>query len=251
MTLAPFVALLMATGASQPAGAGGAPPACRAGLASRDEWFCRTEQALMDAIGRGDRAPWERVADPGFVMTTEEGELVTRERLFAELRPLPAGLSGRIEVRDLSAQRLPGLAVVRFLAEESETVFGQQLVTHYRVTDVYREQGTERRLVASHLSVVTRDPPAQAVSSAGWVALAGRYRLLPDGWSFDVSLRDGTLYGGRAGSTPRPFVPVAPDAFVLSGSLGEWLFVREGGRVARVVNLRKFAVLVWTRVEGP
>lgn len=245
MTLGTFVVLLLVAGPVR------APLACGEGLASGDEWFCRTEQALMDAVGRGDRAPWEQVADSTFVMTTEEGELVTRERLLAEMRTLPSGLSGRIEVKDLTVQRLPGAAVVRFLADESESVFGQQLVTHYRVTDVYREQGPERKLVSSHLSVVTRDPPAQPVSTAGWDALAGRYRLLPDGWTFDVSLRDGTLYGGRTGSTPKPFVPVAPDAFVLSGSLGEWLFVRESGRAVRVVNLRKFAVLVWTRVEGP
>lgn len=65
MTLAPFVVLLLL------AGPGGAS-ARSEGLASGDDWFRRTEQALMDAIGRGDRAPWERVADPTFVLTTQE-----------------------------------------------------------------------------------------------------------------------------------------------------------------------------------
>jgi hypothetical protein len=31
---------------------------------------------------------------------------------------------------------------------------------------------------------------------------------------------------------------------------GAWFFVVENGTAARLLNLRKFAVLVWTRVEA-
>jgi hypothetical protein len=74
--------------------------------------------------------------------------------------------------------------------------------------------------------------------------------LLPDGWTFLVELRDGRLVGGRDAKKLRPLVPLTPDAFVVSGSLGEWLFVVENGKATRILNLRKFAVLVWTRDEG-
>jgi hypothetical protein len=43
---------------------------------------------------------------------------------------------------------------------------------------------------------------------------------------------------------------MSPDAFVLSGSLGEWHFILENGRAVKIVNVRKFAPLVWTRVES-
>jgi hypothetical protein len=46
----------------------------------------------------------------------------------------------------------------------------------------------------------------------------------------------------------RPFIPLTPDAFVLSGRLGEWIFVTEKGKASRIVNFRKFEPLVWTRV---
>lgn len=97
---------------------------------------------------------------------------------------------------------------------------------------------------------VTRDPPAQAVSAAAWPAFAGTYRLVPDGWTLTVELRDGTLYGGRDPGRLKPFVPLAPNVFVLSGTLGEWLFVSENGEVVRIVDFRKFEPLVWTRVPG-
>ena len=213
-------------------------------------WFQTTEQALMDAIAPGDRAVWDRIMDPSCLVTTEEGQVLTKEQFLAELGPLPEGLSGTLAVKELTVQEFPAFALVRYLADESESVFGQRLAVRYRVTNAYRRDGPTWKMVASHLSVVTADPPPQDVSKAGWPALAGQYRLLPNGWTFTVELRDGQLYGGRDPKKLKPLIPLAPDAFVVSGSLGEWVFVVENGKAARIVNLRKFAVLVWTRVEA-
>ncbi len=213
------------------------------------EWFQSTEQALMDSMASGTKAVWERVMDPTWVMTSEEGQVLGRQQFLDELRPLPDGLSGAIVVKDLTVHELPTFAVVRYLADESESVFGQQLSVRYRVTNTYRRDGPDWKMVASHLAVVTQDPPEQKVSSAGWAGLVGSYRLLPTGWTFTVELRDGRLYAGRDPKGLRPLIPMTPDAFVLSGSLGEWLFVVENGQATRILNLRKFATLVWTRVE--
>lgn len=215
-------------------------------------WFQRTEQALMNAIAPGDKAPWERVMDPGCVATTEEGQLLTRVQFLADLRPMPAGLSGGITVKELTVQEVPGLAVVRFLADEWQTVFGQRLTTAYRITDVFRRFGDDWKMVASHASVVTRDPPEQEVSTAGWPGLVGHYRLSPGSWELTVELRDGALYGGRGNrDTLRRLIPLAPNVFVRSGGLGEWIFVTdERGRATRIVQFRKFEPLVWSRVDA-
>lgn len=213
------------------------------------QWFQETEQALMDAVAVGDKAVWDRVLDPSCVVTSEEGLVVTKQQLLADLRPLPAGLSGSIVVRDLTVQEYPAFAIVRYLADESESVFGQSLGVRYRVSNTYRRDGATWRMVASHTSVVTQDPPRQPVSAAGWPGLLGSYRLLPAGWTFTVEMRDGRLYGGRDPKNLRLMVPLTPTAFVVTGSLGEWLFVVEQGTARRIVNLRKFAVLVWDRVS--
>lgn len=222
----------------------------KAATAETVAWFQATEQALMDALAVGDKGTWERILDPSGVITSEEGERIPAADFLRDFRGLPPPLTGGITVKELTVDEYAGFAVVRFLADEWEVVFGQRLAPQYRVTNTYRRAGDEWKLVASHLSVVTEDPPAQDVSTAGWPGLVGAYRLEPDGWTFTVELREGKLYGGRDPAKLGLLVPVAPDAFVASGSLGEWIFVADaGGKVNRLVNLRKFQTLVWTRVE--
>jgi hypothetical protein len=138
---------------------------------------------------------------------------------------------------------------VRFLADEWETLFGQRITVRYRITDTFRSSGEGWRLAASHTSVVTQDPPGQPIARADLEGLVGRYQLPPDGWIFTVELRDGELWAGRDPQRLRRLVPLTRDAFVLHDSLGEWLFERGAdGKGERIVNLRKFAVLVWNRI---
>ena len=212
-------------------------------------WFQTTEQELVDSIARGDKEIWNRVMDPSCVVTSEEGSVTNKKQFLDELRPLPPGLSGGITVQELTVQEFPTFAVVRYLADEWEAVFGQRLATKYRMTDTFRRDGQDWKMVASHCAVVTQDPPAQSVSRAEWPGFVGKYRLMPDGWTLTVELREGNLYGGRDPAKLRPFVALAPSAFVLSGSLGEWIFVSENGKAVRILDFRKFEPLVWTR--GP
>jgi hypothetical protein len=205
----------------------------------------------MDATASGDKAVWDRAMAEDCIVTSEEGEVLTKQKFLADLRPLPPGLSGGIAVRELTVHEDGGFAVVRFLADEWETVFGQNIATRYRITDTFRRVGPSWKIVASHVSVVTGDPPPQRVDRAGFPGLVGVYQLLPDGWTLHVVLRDGMLFGGRDPEKLRPFVPLTPQAFVLSGSLGDWIFVLgKDGRATHILDFRKFEPLVWTRVSG-
>src|SRR5438552_627047 len=105
-----------------------------------------------------------------------------------------------IRWRRVASGALAALALLHATASAAET---------------FRRDAGAWKMVASHVAVVTQDPPGQPVSKEGWAALAGTYQLLPDGWTFTVALRDGVLYGGRDPDALRPFIPLAPDAFVL------------------------------------
>src|SRR5262249_48886906 len=112
-------------------------------VAANTSWFQATEQALMTAIASGDKRVWDRVLDERCVYTSEEGEVLTKQELLKQLTGLPPGLSGRIKVEELTLQEYPTFAIVRFLASEEESVFGQLLKTKYRVTDTFRRDGSE------------------------------------------------------------------------------------------------------------
>src|SRR5712692_4789600 len=155
------------------------------------KWFQQTEQTLMDSIASGDKSAWSRIMDLSCIVTSEEGEVTTREAFLDGLRGLPKGLSGGIAVKELTVSEYPTFAIVRYLADEWESVFGQRLITKYRVTDAFMRKDDGWKMVASHIAVVTQDPPAQPVSTAQWKSFAGTYRLMPDGWTFTVELRNG------------------------------------------------------------
>src|SRR5947208_16198552 len=86
--------------------------------------------------------------------TSEEGLVMNREQFLAGLRPLPTGLTGGIAVKALAVQEFPSFAVVRFVADEWERVFGQRLTTKYRVTDTFRRDGDEWKMFCSHVGLV-------------------------------------------------------------------------------------------------
>jgi hypothetical protein len=242
-----MTALAVALGTLSPA----AEPPKAAEAADMLRHFRATEQKLMDAITKGDKSEWDKVMDPACVITTEEGQVLGKKQFLEELRPMPAGLTGDISVQDLTVQPSENVAIVRFLADEWQTVFGQRISTRYRVTDTFRRDGAQWKMMSSHISVVTHDPPSQEVSKDRWPAFVGTYQLQPDGWTFTVELRDGLLYGGRDPKKLRQMIPLAPDVFVLSGSLGEWIFVTDKGAVTHILSFRKFEPLVWTRVAMP
>src|SRR5262249_48537362 len=106
-------------------------------------WFQTTEQALMDSVARADKQIRDRVMDPSCVVTSEEGSVINKQQFLDELRPLPQGLAGGITVQNLTVQEFPTFAVVRYLADEWETVFRQRLATKYRMTDTFRRDGQD------------------------------------------------------------------------------------------------------------
>lgn len=213
-------------------------------------FFQREEQLLMDSVAVGNKIPWNDALDEDCIVTNEEGEVLNKKALLDQLTGLPRGLSGTIEVADLTVQRVSDfVVVVRFRMNEKETVFGQQLKTSYRSTDTFVQKNATWKMIASHQSVITSDPPAQEVSRTNWPALVGTYQLLPNGWIVHVVLRDGELYSGRDLNHLKRLIPIGPNVFTREGNLGEWIFCLDKMQKAtKIVELRKFEPLVWTSV---
>ncbi|MFI4921149.1 MAG: nuclear transport factor 2 family protein, partial [Gammaproteobacteria bacterium] len=102
-----------------------------ASVAPDQAWFQKNTQALFDALTSGDASVWDKAMTDDCIITSEDGDVETKAQLLKETRPLPPGFSGDIKVKDLKVQDLGGAAVVHYLIDEYERVFGQQLHTKY------------------------------------------------------------------------------------------------------------------------
>ena len=212
--------------------------------------FQREEQILMDSLAIGNKDPWNDALDDDCIITNEEGEVLNKKTFLDQLTGLPPGLSGSIEIDDLTVQRVSDfVAVVRFRMNEKEMVFGQQLKTSYRSTDTFVQKNATWKMIASRQSVITSDPPAQEVSRKNWPAFVGTYQLLPNGWVVHVVLKDGELYSGRDLDHLKRLIPIGPNVFTREGTLGEWIFcLDEKQKAMKIIELRKFEPLIWTSI---
>ena len=124
---------VMFTGcASGPAARGTDPvPDARAVLAQQT-------QAMLDAITAGDPAVWDRYLDPQVLYVSEAGELEGKAQLLAELKPLPAGISGRIAIGKLEVRQHGDVAIVFHVDEESEDYYGHALHAQYLSVATWR-----------------------------------------------------------------------------------------------------------------
>lgn len=124
MTKLPWLPVILATGAC----AHGAIPAASPDVTAL---LRQQTQEMLDAIAIGDRAVWDRYLAPEVVYVSEAGDVEHRAQLLAELVPLPAGITGHIELGKFEVQLAGDTAIVFHADEETEDYFGHVLHAQY------------------------------------------------------------------------------------------------------------------------
>jgi len=218
---------------------------CAAGLAWAEDpsaWFQTTTQKLFDAVAAGDRKVWDEALDERCMITTEDGEVFDKRAYLEQLKPLPPGFEGHIEVRRLTVRTLGDAAVVHYWLDETEDIFGQHLHTIYVDTDTYRRSGDGWRAVAMQVTVVPRDLEAIETDQRLWPSMVGEYAYSERAPSrYRVFLRQGVLYGGRDAAGATRLIPLAPLVFFQQGSIHIMVFVCDRqGVVTEVRELHKY-----------
>jgi ketosteroid isomerase-like protein len=219
------------------------PPA-----APPDEWFIKTMQARVDAVALGDTKVWRDTLAPEGLFVDEEDNVSTTPELLAQLKPLPPGFSGHIEVTNPKIIRSGDAVVVTADLLETEFVFGQELHTKYRETDVWRPYADGWRIFASHSSVLPSE--AKPVGKpAPLKDFAGEYRLA-EGQTMTLTVKDNTLWMKRGDAAPEALIPLGGDHFARKGrNRGERIFVRDAkGKVTGFWDRRDNNDLRWTKV---
>jgi hypothetical protein len=211
----------------------------------------RATQELMSAVAEGNWAVWDKYLDDSILYTAEDGRTLTKAQLREEMKPLPPGFSGTIEVESADVRQYGDVAVVSHEVIEHETVFGQKLVSHYHTTDTWLRKGGRWRLIATQVLVRLADPPAATVDRRIFDDYVGHYEVSPT-MTLEVTREGDKLFAERNGRPKQELLPEMETVFFTPGApRTRKIFARDaGGKVVKIFDRRDGRDIVWTRTAG-
>jgi hypothetical protein len=200
-------------------------------------------QARLDAITSGDKAVWARDLDDSALLMDEEGHVSTKAAFLAGLVPLPKGSTGTLRVIRPHFARAGDVAVIAFIADEHETIYGQHFQAQFGMVDTYHRVGDRWLLLSDTQTRLPLDPPVTHLTPAQAQRYVGRYRMLDGPLVFAVTMAGGKLAGGREGSPAIAMSAIAdqPNAFFREGRAGTLIFVADrSGRIIKLIDRRYY-----------
>jgi hypothetical protein len=209
----------------------------------------RQTQELMNATSDGKASVWDHYLDPGLSYTTEEGTVLTKEKMVGDTKPLPAGVSGTIKVTDFKVTVHGAVAVATHVDDEHENYHGHQLHCQYRTTDIWQKTPAGWRLIAGQVMPLRTDPPAIQLKAALLDEYVGRYSLTPE-INYEIRRTATGLEGEQTGHKPEVLMAEAPDDLFVPGKVRyRNIFQRAAdGHITGFAERREAWDLVWTRV---
>ncbi|HEX2061205.1 MAG TPA: nuclear transport factor 2 family protein [Thermoanaerobaculia bacterium] len=209
----------------------------------------RMTNELLDAIAPGDVAVWKRYAHDRLVFVTEDNRVLTKAALLEEMKPLPKGLVGKLEVSSFQAEVHGNVAVTTYIADEWLDYYGQIIENDFRISDTWLKTGAGWRLIASQILAVLFDPPSIALPRETLCEYNGTYRLTPEIVT-KIACTDGGLSAERTGRRPVTMKAEVRDVFFEPGRpRSRRIFLRdEKGAVIAFVDRREGLDVRWTRV---
>jgi hypothetical protein len=206
-------------------------------------------QELLDAIAAGNAAVWDRYVDPRILYVSEAGEVETKAQLLAELKPLPAGISGKIALGRFEVRQHGDTAVVLHVDEEDENYFGHPIHAQYLTTATWRLGPDGWKLIATQVIATLIDPPAVALPAVQLDEHAGTYQLT-EAIRFTIRRDGDRLIGERTGRPAQELRAEARDVLFVPGQpRSRKIFQRDaGGRITGFADRREARDVVWTRL---
>ena len=209
----------------------------------------RQTQELFDSIVSGNPDPWKRYYADDCIFADEKGRLLDKAALVADITPLPAGYSGTIKIEDVKSRLIGDTAILSYDANETETIFGQELHARYHTIDTWLRRSGHWQIVASQTHRYYEDPAVGESDSARFASFAGTYEVAP-GQTRLVSVEAGNLFVERNGKKEQ-LLPETPDIFFRKGVEGRILFAhdKQSSQVSTLIDRRNNEDVVWRKVK--
>jgi Domain of unknown function (DUF4440) len=206
----------------------------------------RRTQELLDAYAPGDRRPFRLyVAEDAMFFDDND---MGKTALLESIRPLPSGYSGSIRIENPKARFAPGVAILAFDANETETVFGQVLHARYHMTDTWLFRDGRWQIVAGETHRYYEDPATGNIAAGRLTDYVGTFQLAPT-ILMKITRSENRLYAQRGSQKPYPLYPESPDVFFRPGVEGRKLFHRDASnQVDMLIDRRNNEDLFWKKI---
>ena len=220
---------------------------------TRDELIRRTQE-LYNAIVPGNQAPWKKYFADDCIFSDEKGRTLDKAKLIADITPMPAGYSGAIKIDNVQSRIIGDTGVLSYDANETETIFGQNLTARYHVTDTWLQRAGEWKIIASQAHRYYEDPVIGKIDPKKFGDFIGIYELAP-GQTRSVTAEGENLFVERKGKKEQlnkkeQLFPETSDLFFRKGVEGRILFhYDDHGKIDALVDRRNNEDVVWRKMK--
>src|SRR5262249_54683254 len=188
---------------------------------TQDELVRRTQE-LYDSLVSGDQTPWKKHFADDCMFADEKGRFFDKPKLIADITPLPTGYSGTIKIENAQSRIIGNAAVLSYDADETETIFGQNLKARYHITDTWLQRNGNWQIIASQAHRYYEDPAAGKADPKKFGDFIGDYELAP-GQTRSVTNEGDKLFVERKGKREE-LLPETSELFFRKGVEGRILF---------------------------
>jgi Domain of unknown function (DUF4440)/Domain of unknown function (DUF3471) len=220
---------------------------------TQDELVRRTQE-LYDAIVPGNQAPWKKYFADDCIFSDEKGRTLDKAKLIADITPLPFGYSGTIKIGNVQSRIIGDTAILSYDANETETIFGQNLTARYHVTDTWLQRNGNWQIVASQAHRYYEDPAIGKIDPKKFADFMGTYELA-SGQTRSVTAEGENLFVERKGQKKQlnkkeQLFPETSDLFFRKGVEGRILFRYDAhGNVDALIDRRNNEDVIWRKMK--
>ncbi len=222
--------------------------AAAADLPITQQELVRRTQELYDVIVPGSRTPWKKYFADDCIFSNEKGHTMDKAKLVADITPMPAGYSGSIKIDNVQSRILGDTAVLSYDANETETIFGQNLTARYHVTDTWLRRNDEWKIIASQAHRYYEDPAVGKADPRKFGDFIGTYELAP-GQIRSITVENENLFIEREGKKEQ-LLPETSDLFFRKSIEGRILFHYDAnGKVDSLADRRNNEDVIWRKIK--
>lgn len=220
----------------------------QADSSAKAKQIVKIEQQLMAAMP-GNKTPWLKYLDNKWYIVTEDGRGYNKPNFLKTFAPFQDGFSGKIKIIKPVFTFYDKTAIIHFIADERESVYGQDLHTTYAIADTWYMGDNGWKMIASQIFEVPQLPKPVKLNATILKNYVGTYTLSGKKTAV-ISQKNDSLYIQKNMGKPEALFPETTTVFFRkSDTRGRTLFVKNKKGDVLMLERRNGNDLIWKRAK--